>query len=210
MALTCAAAVAAASLVAGPGTWLAYGQAAQSVMNGFSRSADNLSILARLGPFVPATALGPVFLALAAALAGITVAHARANDRPAGSAGAGARPKGGTRSTFDDRQWAAFTCLAVLLSPVAWHHYVFALVQPLTLLLMDAWKRPGRWSLLAWMAGVLVLSLPAGATWTIWRLPISPVWLPAVVSPGLVILLSWWAVIRARSGDAAHPELAAA
>ena len=211
MALTCAAAVAAASLVAGPEAWLAYGQSAQSVMNGFSRSADNLSILARLGWFIPTTALGPVFFALATALTGVTVlAHARADGRSAASASADTRPGGGTRTTFDDRQWAAFTSLAVLLSPVAWHHYVFALVQPLALLLVHAWKRPGRWRLLGWMTGVLILSLPAGATWTIWRLSISPVWLPAVVSPGLVILLSWWAVIRLRPRDAAHPELAAA
>jgi hypothetical protein len=211
MALTCAAAAAAASLVAGPGAWLAYAQAAQSVMDGFSRSADNLSILARLGWFVPTTALGPVFLALAAAFTGITVlAHARADGRSAASAGAQTSPVGGTRATFDDRQWAAFTSLAVLLSPVAWPHYVFALVQPLTLLLMDAWRRPGRWALLAWMTGVLILSLPAGATWAIWRLSLSPIWLPAVVSPGLVILLSWWAVIRTRSRAAAQPEPAAA
>jgi hypothetical protein len=148
---------------------------------------------------------------LATALAGVTVlARARGDHRAAAGGCADTRPGGGIRARFDDRQWAAFTTLAVLLSPVAWHHYVFALVQPLTLLLLDAWKLPGRGPLLAWMTGVLILSLPSGATWAIWRLSVSPVWLPAVVSPGVVILLSWWALIRLRSRDAAHPELATA
>ena len=209
MALTSAAVVAVATAVAGPDTWAAYGHSARNVVDGFSRSADNLSILARLGPLLPGHLLMPAFVLGGLALVGFTMLMRARTGRTSGGGGSPAILRG-TPGAFDERQWAAFTCLALLLSPVAWHHYVFALLQPLAWLLAEAWQRRGRLPLLAWSAAALVLSLPAGAFWTIWRAPASPDWLPAVVSPGLVILLAWMAVLRLRSTHVPHRELAAA
>jgi hypothetical protein len=86
-----------------------------------------------------------------------------------------------------------------LLSPVAWHHYVFTLALPLVVLVANAWASGRRAPLVGALSLVAILSIPDDvwrAAW--WGMPAS---LPALVSPGSAVLVLWAGLLRVGTGS---------
>jgi len=95
--------------------------------------------------------------------------------------------------------FAAFSCLALLLSPICWSHYFVVALLPLGLLLHAA-VRNGRCADLAvWIVLALALSLPDQLTWTVLRHSEPGVGAGAarVIAsfPTWAILTVWWRLL---------------
>ena len=67
------------------------------------------------------------------------------------------------QSAFD-LGFGSFCCLAVVLSPVAWPHYVFMLSLPLVIAWTIAWNRGDRAGLWLDLSAALMLSVPVTET----------------------------------------------
>ena len=98
-----------------------------------------------------------------------------------------------------DVEFASMATLAMLLSPVAWHHYVFMLALPLVVLVANAWAGGRRAPLVGALSLVAILSIPDDvwrAAW--WGMPAG---LPVLVSPGSAVLLLWAGLLRVGTGS---------
>jgi alpha-1,2-mannosyltransferase len=149
---TVAFSVAAVAAIAGPHTWVEYRDIAGLIARSFERSPGNLSVLARIAQIVPDWA-AVVYPAIAAGMLMASVA---------------VRPRDVSGFEPLDSSFALFATLALLLSPVAWHHYLCLLVQPLVLLLARAVRHGTRSWLAAWCGLLLALSSPFDLMWTLW------------------------------------------
>jgi hypothetical protein len=109
---------------------------------------------------------------------------------------------GGTAAPFIrtlDVEFASMTTLAMLLSPVAWHHYVFTLALPLVVLVANAWVSGRRAPLVGALSLVAILSIPDDvwrAAW--WGMPAG---LPALVSAGSAVLVLWAGLLLVGTGS---------
>jgi hypothetical protein len=140
-------------LIALPALWLGwhvyseYLQMAGKVLNIYGSSPDSLSLLAGLlknGIHVSS----PVFACLGALITGIcSWLIWRKSDRPVGR-------------TLDI-EYSLFTVLMVLLSPIAWAHYLVILILPFAVLGERALRRELTWpNMIGFMALVIALTIP--------------------------------------------------
>jgi alpha-1,2-mannosyltransferase len=175
--------------VAGPDTWVEYATSARLIAKAFATEPYNLSLVARL-PGILSSAVVPVTYA---ALAGIAIAASlMAGRRSAGS---------GQELGTGDVEFAGFVTIALLLSPVAWHHYVFMLALPLVVIVIAAWTRGSRAALAYACALVVLLSAPDDLWRALWSR--TPARLGLLLSPGLAVLLLWAALLRAHGARVA-------
>ena len=192
-----AAAAALASVIAGLGVWADFAESARTIGQAFSVAPHNLAITGRLSALIPPPWLPIGYGVTALAMCvGTGLALGRGGWHPA-------------RSGSLDLDFAIVLTLSLLLSPVAWHHYVFMLAQPLALALVLALRTGGRCWLAAWALAVLVLSLPDDAIRAAWT------WLPSLdlairlASPGLVIVALWTTFLLVRLSAGARAPRAA-
>jgi hypothetical protein len=180
--------------IAGPDAWMQYAGSARMIAGAFATAPYNLSLSPRLAAVVPAPLMLVAFTAASALVVGVTLLAVD-----------GSRVAEG-RLRPSDVECAAFLTLALLLSPVAWHHYVFMLALPLVVVGMAAWTGGGRAALACACGLAIVLSVPDDPWRWIWReIPGGPALL---VSPGLGVLLLWAALLRAGAGARRHPATA--
>jgi hypothetical protein len=186
-ALVVAGAIVLAAVVLGPDTWVQYAVSAGTIAGSFADAPYNFSLLPRLRSVVPAPLAGLAYLMAAAAALVATLLRAKY----VGAAVPLIRRL--------DVEFASMTTLAMLLSPVAWHHYVFTLALPLVILVANAWASGRRAPLVGALSLVAVLSIPADV-WRVawWGLPAG---LPALVSPGSAVLLLWAGLLRVGTGS---------
>jgi hypothetical protein len=177
-----AGAVGVAAVILGPDTWVQYAASARTIAFSFAEVPYNLSLLPRLRGIVPA---GQAPFAYPIAAGGVICATVLIVK------GGGAAEPLIRRS---DVEFAAFATLALLLSPVAWHHYAFMLTLPLVILVADAWAMKRRTPLVGALSMVAILSIPDDA-WRVvwWNLPAG---LAMLVSPGSAVLLLWAGLLR--------------
>ena len=172
--------------VAGVRVWGEYFASAQVVSRAFADSSHNLSLIARLAPATSKEWLPLWYGAVSAGLLAVTL-------RTVGS-----DKWGDTGAVGIDVEFGLFICLAMLLSPVAWHHYTFMLALPLTVALGAAIRATDRWPLACWSLGVLVLSVPDDVIRQTWAaLSPDPIVL-GLLSPGVAVLLLWASLIYVR------------
>jgi hypothetical protein len=185
----------AAAAVAGPAAWGQYSHAARLVSEAFATAPHNLSLLARVGTVATGPVQHAVFLILATAAV-------------AGTLTLGRRNAGAHEGRALDRTFAAFVVLALLLSPVAWHHSVFMLALPIAILAADAWYKGRRRHMAAVCVLALILSVPDDA-WRMawWHLP-RP--LALLASPGVAAVALWAGLLRSCAELARMPVTAAA
>jgi alpha-1,2-mannosyltransferase len=171
------------ALIAGPAVWIQYAASAREIARSFADAPYNLSMLARLGAFLPRTWLFLAYPVVACVFVGATLMAGRqlATSSPA--------------RAFDV-EYAAFVTLSLALSPVAWHHYVFTLALPLAAVLAAAWANGRRWTLASVLALMLVLSLPDDAWRQVWSGV--PPRIALLISPGVGVLLLWAALVAVR------------
>jgi hypothetical protein len=171
-----------AALILGPDTWVDYAASARTIAWSFAGAPYNLSLLPRLQGVVPVSFAGFAFPIVAAAAVVATLLIVT---------------RGGAAAPLVRRvdvEFASMATLALLLSPVAWHHYVFMLVLPLVILVADAWGGGRRAPLVAAVALVALLSLPDDAWRAAWWS--MPARLAMVVSAGSAVLLLWAGLLR--------------
>jgi hypothetical protein len=135
----------------------------------------NLSLVARLNQVLPRTAAFVVWAVGGALLVALTVWRSREQ------AGAGGI----------DLSFARLACLAIVLSPTAWAHYLFLAAQPLAVLLRTA-IAGHRAGLAAAAVGLtLLLGLPVAERSGIWPSVQTGGPLNAIFSPTTVLLALW-------------------
>jgi hypothetical protein len=181
-ALVIAGTIGLAAVVLGPDTWVQYAASARTIAWSFADAPYNLSLVPRLRGIVPAPLAAVAYPIAAAAALCATLLMVKC--------GGAAVPLIRTL----DVEFAAMATLAMLLSPVAWHHYVFTLALPLVVLVAHAWADGRRAPLVGALSLVAVLSIPDDvwrAAW--WRMPAG---LPTLVSPGSAVLLLWAGLLR--------------
>ena len=196
-AVTVSAAAVLVTLFVGADAWAEYAAAARLIARSFEAAPNNLSIVVRLAALFP-RALVPLLHAAAAITAvSLTLALTR------GAQGLDARLR------LFDVEFASFVTLALLLSPVAWHHYAFMLALPIAVLIATAWTRENRASLAAVLALAVVLSMPDDAWQMLWRG--MPMRLASLVSSSFAVVLLWAGLlrigVRVRAGVANQPAL---
>jgi hypothetical protein len=86
----------------------------------------------------------------------------------------------------------------MLLSSVAWHHYTFVLIQSLAVTFVVARRASRQWPLVCWTLGVLVLTPPDDAMRQAWKALAPSAVVVGLLSPGLIVLLLWSALIYLR------------
>jgi glycosyl transferase family 87 len=179
--LTIVAAVGIATLAVGPSEWVKYVDAGGEIVTAFASVPYNLSLLARLAALIPGSILGAMFFCVAVCMMAVTFLGIPGRIAPAHGE--------------IDRDAAAFVTLALLLSPVAWHHYVFMLLLPLAVVGLDVWKGGRRPAMIAICVLALILSAPDDVwrgLW--WRMPprlgllLSP--------PAVAAVILWFATLR--------------
>jgi alpha-1,2-mannosyltransferase len=186
-ALVVAGTIVLAAVVLGPDTWIQYAASARAIAWSFADAPYNLSLLPRLRSVVPAPFAALAYPMAAAAALGATLLMVKS--------GGAAVPLIRTL----DVEFASMTTLAMLLSPVAWHHYVFTLALPLVVLVANAWVSGRRAPLVGALSLVAVLSIPDDvwrAAW--WGMPAG---VPALVSPGSAVLVLWAGLLRVGTGS---------
>jgi hypothetical protein len=189
-----AGAAAATFAIAGPDAWTQYAGSARMIAGAFVTAPYNLSLLPRLAAVVPAPLMLAAWTAASAMLVGVTLLAVDGSKVAEGRLGP------------SDVECAAFLTLALLLSPVAWHHYAFMLALPLVVVGMAAWTVGGRAALACASGLAIVLSVPDDAWRWMWRqIPAGPA---MAVSPGLAVLLLWAALLHARPGAIRQPAAA--
>jgi hypothetical protein len=188
------AAAAATTLVVGADAWAGYFSAARSVTAGHWNTLGSLSLLARFGQVAGRPVAVAAWLASGVLLLALTILADR-RDRPGDPAGA------------FDLSFARFCCLAVLLPPVAWHHYAVLLVLPLAVAWRRAWVDEDSFGLWIVMISALVLSLPVAETSGM-GLGVSAAAPPvlAVVRSAIVLILWFW-LVRVRPAGSRAPVL---
>jgi hypothetical protein len=183
--------------IAGWSAWADFASSARSIGGAFSPAPHNLALTARLAALMP-----PPWLPIGYGVAAFAMCIATA-------VAVGHRGWHPARPQVLDLDFAVVLTLSLLLSPVAWHHYLFMLTQPLALALVLALQSGRRGWMVAWALAVLVMSLPDDAIRAAW------VWLPSsdvaigLASPGLVIAALWttFLVIRLSArAQARHTE----
>ena len=190
-ALVIAGTIGLAAVVLGPDTWVQYAASARTIAWSFADAPYNLSLLPRLRGIVPAPLAVVAYPMAAAAALCATLLMARC--------GGAAVPLIRTL----DVEFASMATLAMLLSPVAWHHYVFTLALPLVVLVANAWADGRRAPLVGALSLVAVLSIPDDvwrAAW--WEMPAG---LPALISPGSAVFLLWAGLLRVGTGSSPAP-----
>ena len=195
--ITIAGAVAAVLLAAGTDAWTDYAASGRTIARAFATAPYNLSLLARLGALAPASLVLVIYAVLAVCVVIATLIVGRTTD---------AAPP----PAIPDVEFAGFVTLAILLSPVAWHHYVVALALPVVVLAVVAWRQGGRAALACTCLLALILSVPDDGWRAIWREV--PGQAALFLSPGLAVLLLWGALLLAGtrgSRAAVPPELPA-
>lgn len=183
------------AIVADPGAWTAYAASARVIIVAFATAPYNLSLLARLHALLPERLVLSAYPVVAGVALSATLLALRRT--------------GGSRDAIQtiDLEFAAFMTLALLLSPVAWHHYVVMLALPIVFVAIAAWKNGGRTALASACALAIVLSLPDDLWRAIWRQMSGR---PALlVSPGVAVLLLWAALLHAGGRDRLVTELRA-
>jgi alpha-1,2-mannosyltransferase len=166
-----------------PGAWSEYASSAWLIATWFADAPHNLGAAARLQG-LPGV-LREITFGLAAVFALATSAR-----RVTQAAEPTAAP------LAFDLAFGGFVVLALLLSPVAWHHYVCMLVLPVAVLAADARaSHRSRWWGMGLAVAALVLSLPDDAWRAVWwRLPEAAA---PLVSPGLAAAALWTATVWA-------------
>jgi hypothetical protein len=168
-------AVAVSVLAFGAEQWGAYRQAVNDVGLGHARSSLNLSLVARRNQVLPPTAAFVVWAAGGALLVALSVWRSRAQAEAGGI----------------DLSFARVACLAIVLSPTAWAHYLFLAAQPLAVLLRSA-IAGHRAGLAAAAVGLaLLLGLPVAERSGIWPSVQTGGPLNAIFSPTTVVLALW-------------------
>ncbi len=175
-----------ASAVAGTGVWTDFAESARTIGRAFSPVPHNLAVAARLAALVP-----PPWLPIGYGVAALAMCIAT---------GVALRRDGWHTASPGplDLDFAIVLTLCLLLSPVAWHHYVLMLAQPLALAFVLALRSGRRGWMIAWTLAVLVMSLPDDAIRAAWT------WLPSsdlaigLASPGLVIAALWTTFLGVR------------
>jgi hypothetical protein len=170
------------AVILGPDTWVQYGASARTIASSFAEAPYNLSLLPRLRGVVPASVAWFAYPVAAGAFVCVTVLMVKRS----GAAAPLIRPS--------DVEFAAFVTLALLLSPVAWHHYAFMLTLPLVILVADAWGVNRRAPLVGALSMVAILSIPDDAWRAVWWS--RPAGLAMLVSPGTAVLLLWAGLLR--------------
>lgn len=181
-----ATAIALAAVVLGPDIWVQYAASARKIAQSFAEASYNFSLLPRLLSVVPGSMAGVAYPIVAATALGATLLIVKR-----------AGPAAPLICALDV-EFASIATLALLLSPVAWHHYVFMLALPLVILVADAWAGGRRAALVGALALVAILSIPDDAwraAW--WGMPAS---LAVLVSPGSAVLLLWAGLLRVGTG----------
>jgi hypothetical protein len=171
------------AVILGPDTWVQYAASARTIAFSFAEAPYNLSLLPRLRGIVPAALAGFAYPIAAGGMVYATVLMVKRG----GAAAPLIRPL--------DVEFAAFATLALLLSPVAWHHYVFMLTLPLVILVADAWAAGRRAPLVGAFSMVAILSIPDDVWRAVWWS--RPAGLAMLVSPGTAVLLLWAGLLRA-------------
>jgi Glycosyltransferase family 87 len=189
-----ACAVALSAVVLGPDTWIQYAASARTVAWSFADVPYNLALLPRLRGVVAASVAGIAYPIAAASALGATLLMV--------TRGGAAAP---LIRTFDV-EFAALATLALLLSPVAWHHYVFMLALPLVILIADAWAGGRRAPLVGALALAAILSIPDDVWRKVWWSV--PSRLAVLVSPGSAVLLVWAGLLAVGSRTLSPPESA--
>jgi hypothetical protein len=183
-----------ATLIGGVQIWAEYFASAQAIGRSFAAASHNLAIVARVAPATTPDWLPFWYAAVCAGLLSVTLLAIGSD-------------KWTDRRTFSmDLDFGLFICLAMLLSPVAWQHYTFMLIQPLAVTLVVARRASQRWPLVCWTLAVLVLTLPDDAIRQMWK-ALSPSGVVlGLFSPGIVVLLLWGSLVYlrlSRSADGA-------
>jgi hypothetical protein len=173
--VTCAACVIASAAIFGPQSWIAYRDMARDGALGQLVSGTNLSLAARFAHVLPRETAIQCWLVTSALLLAIT-AWRSVRERHVVSA--------------FDISFARFSCLAIVLSPTAWGHYLPLLAQPFAVLLRRGVDTGHRWSLAAAAGLALLLSLPIAETTGIWSLGTIG-WTNMLLSPTSAILALW-------------------
>lgn len=167
--------VVASGAVFGLQSWMAYLDVVREGALGHLISATNLALAARFAHVLPRAIAIQFWLAAAALLLAVTAWRSfRERDSASGF----------------DLSFARFSCLAVVLSPTAWGHYLPLLAQPLAVLLGKSVLTGHRGRLAAAAGLALLLSLPIAETTGIWSLGTIG-WTNALLSPTTAILALW-------------------
>jgi Glycosyltransferase family 87 len=136
----------------GVGAWIAYAESAKTVVALHGRSLTNLSLLARCTQVTSWPVARTLFVVASIGLVGwLFVADLR-NRRSQGS------------PSDADCAFARTSCVATLVSPLVWHHYVFLLVQPLAVIGRYALPAASKGFAVAALVVALLLSLPVTET----------------------------------------------
>jgi hypothetical protein len=176
-----------ATVIAGVRVWDDYLASARAIGHSFAGAPHNLSVVARVAPATGVEWLPFWYAAACAGLLAVTLLAV------------GSDKWSGREAAFSmDLDFGLFVCLAMLLSPVAWHHYTFMLIQPLAVALGAAHRAPQRWPLVCWALGVLALTLPDDAIRQIWAAMSPGAFVLGLLSPGLIVLLLWAALVYLR------------
>jgi alpha-1,2-mannosyltransferase len=174
------------SLIAGAQAWADFARAAAIIAASFAGEPHNLAVVARLAGVTPSGWLLAAYVATSVVMLLATIAVVLRRERSR------------AQCHTTDLEFALFISLAFLLSPVAWHHYVFMLAQPLAVALAAAITSRGRLAIGAWAAAVLLLSVPDDALRGFQAaLPDHNVVL-AAASPGAIVLLLWAMLLHLR------------
>jgi hypothetical protein len=190
-----AAAAALVSVIAGAGVWADFAVSARTIGRAFSAAPHNLAIAGRLSALIPPSWLPIGYGVTVLAMCVVTGVVLGRGGWQCARADPGGRL---TRPESHDLDFAIVLTLSLLLSPVAWHHYLFMLAQPLALALVLAIRTGERRWIAAWAVAVLVMSLPDDAIRVAWT------WLPPhdvairLASPGLVIVALWTTFLLVR------------
>jgi hypothetical protein len=182
-----AATVLAVTAFAGLPVWSEYSKSAEIISWSFATSPHNLAIVARIAAVSRPEWLGVWYAAAAAAVCLVTFTATRKG-----------RWSDGTVSAVDV-DFAIAISMAMLLSPVAWHHYAFMLAQPLAVVLVACVRtEKHRWPLVVWTIGVLLLSVPDDAVREVWARVSTTDVVTRLLSPGVVVLALWSSVVYLR------------
>lgn len=188
--LTATACIGATVLLTGPDEWVAYQRAIHDVVAGHVRATANLSLLARLAEWLPLQRAVLVWVASGTALLALTLWRARAeSDDPV---------------LMFDRAFGRLACLALVLSPIAWGHYLLVALQPLLVLMQAATRHRHRGMLAVAVSFALLLSLPVAETSGVWAFFRRHAPWASVLSPTTLLLLLWaalmWPPLQGRNG----------